>query len=112
MEDTSSAKEVTSHATPFYFPTSFHGVIRAVLRCLGFQQNPISCPKEDDDDDNNIQHASQKEAGSTPSPTTDCSDPPADPPSTTLTGDDGAPVIALFTPKRPGTGGGRGPQIN
>ncbi|KAL4332012.1 hypothetical protein GQ457_07G020230 [Hibiscus cannabinus] len=111
MEDTSSAKELTSHATPFYFPTSFHGVIRALLRCLGletgFQQNPISCPNDDD-----TQHASQKEAGSTPSPTTDYSDPPADPPSTTVTGDDGVPVIALFTPKRPGTGGGRGPQIN
>ncbi|XP_039039699.1 uncharacterized protein LOC120177740 [Hibiscus syriacus] len=107
MEDTSSTNQVTSLAT------RFHEAVRALLRCLGletgFHQNPSSCPMEEDDDgkvDNN-RHSSEKEAGSTP---TGYSDPPADPPSTPSV--TGVPVIVLFTPKRPETGEGSGPQIN
>ncbi|KAE8666500.1 hypothetical protein F3Y22_tig00112498pilonHSYRG00254 [Hibiscus syriacus] len=81
-------------------------VVRALLRCLGLetgvQQNSTSCPKKQDD--HNHQHQ-----GST---TDDYSDPPPDPTSTTVRGDDGVPVISFSTPKRPGTGSGRGPQIN
>ncbi|GMI90561.1 hypothetical protein HRI_002725400 [Hibiscus trionum] len=126
MEDSSSSstKEVASHGsgTPFSYPSCFHELIRALLSCFGLQ-NPISCPKQEGDDDgkvDNNQHVSLEEAASAPSLTTGSTldppstvvDPPADPPSTTATGDDGVPFIALFTPKRPGTGGGRGPQIN
>ncbi|GMI83213.1 hypothetical protein HRI_001990600 [Hibiscus trionum] len=96
MEDGSSTKQ----GSPFYYPTSFHEVVRAVLSCLGFHQNPISSSNKADHN----QHAPPEEGS--------VIDPPPDPPSTTARGGGGVPVISFSTPKRPGTGGGRGPQIN
>ncbi|KAK6246513.1 hypothetical protein SCA6_009603 [Theobroma cacao] len=129
MEDASSTREVTAQATPGYYPWSFNEVIRAILRCLGleneFHQDPSSPKKEDDGTVNGNTQAGclespvvSPEAGADPPSTTDQSDPPrtvtddppADPPSTTE--DDPGLVISLSAPKRPGTSSGSGPQIN